>query len=357
MGFFVRWVGMAALLSSVGRAGGGGNVQSARRGGKRPLGPRLPAGVSTCWPSREPGASRYKTWVTRGLRQALPQRVATRGLRAGPSRLGTCAALLLWTLSVGGCLALRPSALGDRSLSMAGTSSGWLHRGAILPDRATALERARPGEATRAGVPRLLAALEHAAAEVEGAFPGARPLRIGDLSSPMGGRHSRHRSHRSGRDVDILYYLTGAAGVPVEPRGRVAFSRFGVAPDLETGEVVTFDDARNWHLVRTLLADPSIEVQWVFCSRGIKSRLLRHALALEPDRDLVARAAYVLAQPANAAPHDDHFHVRVFCTLEERALGCRDVAPFWPWLRARLDASEAGQSYDDARLLEILGAP
>jgi len=309
------------------------------------------------WASRTAGPSRYKTSVTRGSQDVPLPRADAGVARARLSQLTLAAALLPWMLGVGGCLVLRPSALGDRSLSVAGTSSGWLHRGAILPDRATALERARPGEATHSGVPRLVAALAHAAAEVDGAFPGARPLRIGDLSSPLGGRHSRHRSHRSGRDVDILYYVTGAAGVPVEPRGRVAFSRFGVAPDPETGEVVAFDDARNWHLVRTLLADPSIEVQWVFCSRGVKTRLLRHALALEPDRDLVARAAYVLAQPANAAPHDDHFHVRVLCTLEERALGCRDVAPIWPWLRARLDPSEADERYDDARLLEILDAP
>ncbi len=172
----------------------------------------------------------------------------------------------------------------------------------------------------------------------------------------MGGRHSRHRSHRSGRDVDLLYYLTGAAGLPVEPRGRVAFSRFGVAPDLETGELVVFDDARNWHLVRTLLSDPRLEVQWIFCSRGVKSRLLRHALASEPDRTLLLRASYVLAQPMNAAPHDDHFHVRVLCSPDERALGCRDTAPIWPWLRGGQDASEAAPSYDDQRLLELLGA-
>lgn len=240
---------------------------------------------------------------------------------------------------------------------MGGTSSGWLHRGATLPDRAPSLERARPGEATRAGVPHLVRALERAAGEVERSFPGARPLRVGDLSSPFGGRHSRHRSHRSGRDVDILYYLTGPTGVPVEPRGRVAFSRFGLAPDPETGQVVAFDDARNWHFVRALLSDPEIAVQWVFCSRGVKTRLLRHGLAVERDRALLARAAYVLAQPANAAPHDDHFHVRVLCSVQERALGCRDVAPIWPWLRPTLDPSEASEGYDDARLLELLDAP
>jgi penicillin-insensitive murein endopeptidase len=265
--------------------------------------------------------------------------------------IGACA------VAASGCLALRPSALGERSLSVAGTSSGWLHRGASLPDEGPSFERARRGEPTRAGVPRLIEALEGAAAEVERAFPGARRLRIGDVASPLGGRHSRHRSHRSGRDVDILYYLASPTGVPVEPRGRVAFSRFGVAPDAETGELVVFDDARNWHLVRTLLSDASIAVQWIFCSRGVKSRLLAYALAFERDRALLARAAYVLAQPQNAAPHDDHFHVRVLCSQEESALGCRDVAPIWPWLRAARDPSEASDAYDDARLLELLDAP
>jgi penicillin-insensitive murein DD-endopeptidase len=250
-----------------------------------------------------------------------------------------------------------PSALGDRPLSVGGTSAGWLHLGSALPDEGLGFERARPGEPTRAGVPRLLEALARAAGEVERSFPGSRRLRVGDVAGPLGGRHPRHRSHRSGRDVDVLYYLASPSGVPVEPRGRVAFSRFGVAPDPETGELVVFDDARNWHLVRTLLSDPAIEVQWIFCSRGVKSRLLSHALATEPDRALLARASYVLAQPQNAAPHDDHFHVRVLCSLEETALGCRDVSPIWPWLRAGRDPGEAHLRVDDARLLELLEAP
>lgn len=141
----------------------------------------------------------------------------------------------------------------------------------------------------------------------------------------------------------------------MEPRGRVAFSRFGIALDRETDEIVVFDDARNWHFVRSLLTDPSIAVQWIFCSRGLEARLLRHALEVEPDRGVVLRAAYVLAQPANAAPHDDHFHVRIFCSAEERSLGCRDVPPFWPWLRAEIERDEVRlETYDDARLLEIL---
>ncbi|MBN8613670.1 MAG: hypothetical protein J0L92_23950, partial [Deltaproteobacteria bacterium] len=68
---------------------------------------------------------------------------------------------------LGGCLVLRPSALGDDAVSVVGTSSGWLHRGARLPDRGPAFERARPGEATHSGVPRLVTALEHAAAVLQ----------------------------------------------------------------------------------------------------------------------------------------------------------------------------------------------
>ncbi len=267
------------------------------------------------------------------------------------------AALSLAALGLSGCLMLRPGALGEESASLGTTSSGWLLLGTALPDRGLGFERARPGESTRVGTTRLVRALERAALEVERAFPGGRPIRVGDLGAPLGGRHPRHRSHRAGRDVDILFQLTDASGAPVAPRGRVALSRFGIALDPEEDAIVLFDDARNWHLVRTLLSDPSIAVQWIFCSHGIEARLLRHALAVEPDRALLVRAAQVLQEPSNAPPHDDHFHVRVFCSREERALGCRDTGPIWPWLRADHDPIERGELRDDARLIELLDAP
>lgn len=251
-----------------------------------------------------------------------------------------------------GCSALRPSRLGEDALSVWGTSSGWLHRGASLPDRGVGFERARPGEDTRFGVPRLVEALMAAAAQIDASFPGGFPLRIGDVGAPRGGRHARHRSHRAGRDVDILYYLTDATGRSVAPRGRVAFSRFGLAADPETNEIVVFDEARNWALVRALLSNPEIDVQWIFCSRGVKSRLLRYALVHEPDAALLSRANYVLAQPMNALPHDDHFHVRVLCSALEARAGCIDVAPIWPWLRAR--EAPLGEDASDAHVLELL---
>ncbi len=254
--------------------------------------------------------------------------------------------------STAGCWAM--ARLPDEPTSLGSTSCGLVCEGAELPDRGEAFLRGRPGEETRVGVPRLVDALDRAAVAVRAAHPGTRDLRIGDVGAPYGGHHPRHASHRAGRDVDILFYLEDAAGRPVPSVGFVAFSRFGHAFS-EQGDLYFFDDARNWELVRTLLRDATIEVQWIFCSRGIEARLLAYALEHEPDADVLFRAPYVLQQPENARPHDDHFHVRVFCSEEERAAGCRDVGPRWPWLRPDVEAI-GGQApaLDDATLLELL---
>lgn len=257
--------------------------------------------------------------------------------------------------SLAGCWALGP--LPERATSLGSTSCGIVCEGAELDDRGAAFMRGRPGEPTRVGVPRLITALGNAAVTVRDAFPGSEDLRIGDVGGPEGGHHERHASHRAGRDVDVLFYVEDASGRPLPSAGFVAFSRFGfaVAPE---GGLYFFDDARNWELVRTLLTDDTIEVQWIFCSRGVEARLLAHALEHEPDAEVLFRAPYVLQQPENARAHDDHFHVRVYCSAEERAEGCRDLGPRWPWLRPDVE-SIAGSAppLDDATLLEILRAP
>lgn len=265
-------------------------------------------------------------------------------------------ALLLggaWVL--GGCWALGPAP--RRAASLGSTSCGIVCSGEELPDRGEAYLRGRPGESTRVGVPRLVDALDHAASAVRAGYPGTEELRIGDVGAPHGGHHERHASHRAGRDVDVLFYVEDASGRPLRSAGFVAFSRFGYAfsPD---GDLYFFDDARNWELVHALLTDASIEVQWIFCSRGVEARLLAYALDHEADADVLFRAPYVLQQPENARPHDDHFHVRVFCSAEERADGCRDIGPRWPWLRPDVEAI-AGEAppTDDAALLEILRRP
>lgn len=266
--------------------------------------------------------------------------------------------LLAVTLPLLACVP--PSVPVDESYSFGTTSNGVLVHGPSLPDRGPGFVRARPGESTRAGTRELIAALTRAAAHVDSAHPGGAPLRIGDLSAPRGGRHDRHGSHRAGRDADVIFYATDAAGTPTRGRGWLAYDRFGTARETTEsgapGRVFFFDDARNWAFVRALLLDPDARVQWLFVSNGIKARLLRYAAAHEPEREAVYRARHVLHQPTSGNPHADHFHVRIACALRERALGCEDWGPEWPWIRQGQlhDAEEARDAWTDEALTDAL---
>jgi penicillin-insensitive murein endopeptidase len=259
-----------------------------------------------------------------------------------------------------GCLGLTPSP--EAPLSWGSSNDGLLFDGVAIADRGEGFVRARPREDTRWATPQMARALERAAASVARTYPGGAPLRVGDLSYEQGGQHPRHRSHRSGRDADVIFYVTDAAGQSTRGRGWLAFDRFGVsretvAPgDAEpSGDLFFLDDARNWHLVRTLLLDPEANVQWIFCSRGVKSRLLAYAIAHEPNAEAIFRAAWVLHQPSSGNPHADHFHIRVACTAEELALGCWDNGPIWPWMRRDIEKpAGVAETLDDATLVQAL---
>jgi penicillin-insensitive murein endopeptidase len=70
-------------------------------------------------------------------------------------------------------------------------------------------------------------------------------------------------------------------------------------------------------------------VQWLLIHRDLRALLLRHARKVGADPEILAYAEKVLHQPAWALPHDDHLHVRVYCSPEDVARGCRDTGPVW----------------------------
>lgn len=270
--------------------------------------------------------------------------------------------MLVVLVSLTGCLGFVPPTGEPQSVGQ--TSNGILRGGSELEDEGLGFVRARPGESTRYGTATLLGALRRAAASVHETFPGGAPLRIGDLSAPTGGRHARHGSHRSGRDADLIFYLTDGLGRSVRGRGWLAFDRFGAEREIESfnGEpasnaVFFFDEARNWQFVRSLVTDPEAAVQWIFCSYGVKARLLEYAALVEPDPEVIFRASWVLHQPTSGHPHNDHFHVRVACTPDEQAAGCQNTGPIWPWIRSAVEKptfveEEAG---DEALVEALLG--
>jgi len=113
----------------------------------------------------------------------------------------------------------------------------------------------------------------------------------------------------------------------------------------EDGKAVRLDAARNWALVEALVDDAQAEVQWIFASRGVKTVLLEWALDHGRDVELIRRALKVLHQPADAAPHDDHFHVRVYCPGGGAGAMCEDRGRRWEWLPEPAGGATAG---DDA---------
>lgn len=174
----------------------------------------------------------------------------------------------------------------------------------------------------------LIQLVERAAWRVHLRHPGAK-LSVGELSKREGGRIDGHRSHRSGRDVDIGFYLLDAQGRPVN--APLAFARVranGTCTSPNTG--FRFDDARNWELVAKLVADGDARVQYIFVHRAIKRRLLAYGRRIGAPQVLVDRVELAMVQPGGSHPHRNHFHVRIYCAPGDRP-SCRDRAPFHPW--------------------------
>jgi penicillin-insensitive murein endopeptidase len=176
------------------------------------------------------------------------------------------------------------------------------------------------------GTDELVSLVVRAARRVERESPGAM-LYVGDFSPQAGGSKATawHRSHQTGRDGDLIFYALDAQGRPQPvPHGMYRFGDDGWTrgqPRLQ------FDVVHEWMLVRALLEDPVVDVQHLFISAPLRQMLLDHAAELGEPRELIERARLVLQQPIDALPHDDHLHVRIFCPVSDRVLGCKDRGP------------------------------
>jgi penicillin-insensitive murein endopeptidase len=187
------------------------------------------------------------------------------------------------------------------------------------------------------GVDELLDAVQRAAVQVRGADETVK-LGIADVSPLRGGRSRWHRSHQSGRDIDLIFYSVDEEGANLDPPTLEMIHYNGDGEAYEPKKVTyeeaswdarRFDDARNWRLMEALLGDPTIRLQWVFVSEALKGRLLSYAAENERPTWAIEYAKVVLRQPADAPPHDDHFHVRIYCSRADRFHGCVDRGPVW----------------------------
>lgn len=189
---------------------------------------------------------------------------------------------------------------------------------------------------TNFGSPTLVHLIEDSAAAVAREFPGAT-LGVCNVSKEGGGRMRWSKSHASGRDADIAFYMTDASGTPTLAPELTRFG--GHLRSLDEEATYRYDVPRNWALIRALLTHPTAQVQWIFISRPLRRALLKQGEALGEDLALMIRAEQVLRQPGDSTAHRDHFHVRIFCPAGSRIEGCRDKEPYWPWIGERDDAS------------------
>jgi penicillin-insensitive murein endopeptidase len=172
----------------------------------------------------------------------------------------------------------------------------------------------------RWGLGSLVGMIDRAARKVRKAFPEA-VLSVGHLSRPGGGEVDRHRSHESGRDADIGFYVRDVRGKQIFAEHLVPFRGDGTAPSWPGAY---FDDARNWALVRALLTDPEARVSHIFVALPLRARLLAYAAKVGAPAEIRTRAAMTVMQPHGSLPHDDHFHVRISCPAWQR--DCVEIA-------------------------------
>lgn len=178
------------------------------------------------------------------------------------------------------------------------------------------------------GTRELVQLIERAAAHVSRRLPGSK-LSVGELSARSGGHLDGHRSHQSGRDADLGFYMVAGSN-PYPPFAFAEFDRHGRG--LPPNQMLSFDDERNWELVQRLVTDPDALVQYIFVAETLERRLIRVAERRGARPSIIRRAADAMTQPGHGHPHRNHFHLRIYCHPSDRPR-CQDRPPFHSWYR------------------------
>ncbi|MEJ7728039.1 MAG: HEAT repeat domain-containing protein [Polyangiaceae bacterium] len=234
-----------------------------------------------------------------------------------------------------------------RSVSVGDTSFGHLVNARELAEseRLAILPRQR-ARGLAWGSSELVDLLQEAAAALHAAT--GTKLWVGNVGRRGGGDIGWSVSHNSGRDADVAFAYRNKDG-PVDPPDLLRLDRNGfvwaqhVPAELRSPEVLAmrFDVARTWIVVRSMLEHPRVRVQFLFLSEALKQKLLLHARTQGEPAPLIVRAADALRQPGNAHPHDDHLHVRIYCSAADAVSGCLDTGLVQPWMEDHAAARAA----------------
>ncbi|MBN2722477.1 MAG: penicillin-insensitive murein endopeptidase [Deltaproteobacteria bacterium] len=197
----------------------------------------------------------------------------------------------------------------SKTLTIGSPWNGALHKGRKIPVRGKGY-MVLPRTIKRGhyyGTSALINLIRDTASRISKSYPGSK-LTVGDLSRSTGGFAPGHRSHQSGRDVDLGFYI-----LSTKHHYRVIkdnFPRFNnIARGVGPYKNLILDLERNWELVELLTKHPS-NVIMIIVSKEIKSLLLNYAQAVARPPATIAKAKRLMVY---APWHEDHFHVRIGC--------------------------------------------
>lgn len=187
----------------------------------------------------------------------------------------------------------------QRSRSVGRPTRGSLREARCLPESGPGFIAFSPN---RCATDETIILLLYAIREVMREFPSSVPVVIGALSQPNGGRLKPHKSHRSGRDVDIGYFAVGN-------RPLKTFV------DLRPHEI---DYDKTFYLMAALIATGRVD--FIFVNYALQPRFIEAARRLGYDDEQIA---YLFQYPKgrksrtglirHARGHLRHFHVRFAC--------------------------------------------
>lgn len=230
---------------------------------------------------------------------------------------------------------------GNHSTSIGGPSSGRIEGAVPLPDHGPGfVHNAKRPYGARFGTVELVQVIMRAAANVAEKIPDSL-LVVNDLGLREGGPIHQHGSHQAGRDVDILFYSLDArgkplasVGVPIDPSGGGI--DFKDLKDPKDDQPIKLDVKRTWRFAAELITVADVQLQRIFIVEHVRQMLLDEAARVKAPKLIVQRFSDITCQPET--PHDDHMHVRLFCTPEDMARGCLDSPPNYPYRIAALSA-------------------
>jgi len=165
------------------------------------------------------------------------------------------------------------------------------------------------------GTTHAITLVQRAIKAVRKRFPRVHTLAIGDFSARKGGSISEHRSHQSGRDVDLGFYFKK------KPKGYPA--------SFVGHDEAKLDLAATWALLHAFArtADQDSGVQAIFVDFEVQERLYEWAKDHGVPVDHLDRVFQYPDEGGSGLVrhvpnHHDHFHIRFKCPPKDS--GCEN---------------------------------